>query len=178
MASSDVMDLIPDVREKFFLVREKCLAQGVDILLYCTLRTLEEQAILWRQTRKLADITKQIERLRKIGFGFLADIIIKVGPQSGNIGKHITNAYPGASWHNYSEAFDCVPIVGGKPIWDTNDFRWRIYGESVVSSGLNWAGNWKTFKEFPHAQLSNYSNPLSIYTPEKIYSMLKERRLL
>ncbi len=178
MVSRSVDDLIPEVRERYFLVKEKCLKKGFDILLYCTLRTLEEQAILWRQTRTKNEINKRIADLNKRGFDFLANVIIKVGPQQGPLGKHITNAYPGASWHNYSEAFDCVPLLNGKAIWDTKNTCWQIYGDAVVSSGLNWAGNWKTFKEFPHAQLSPYGNPLNIHKPKEIYDMLKMRNLL
>lgn len=160
MASRNPNDLIPIVKDRFFQVQDICMSNGVDILLYCTLRTLEEQAILWRQSRSTKEINKRINILNKQGFDFLADIIIKVGPQYG---PHVTNAYPGASWHNYGEAFDCVPTVHGKAIWNSRDPRWLIYGDAVKDAGLVWAGNWKSFKEYPHAQLSTYSNPLTFF---------------
>lgn len=66
-------------------------------------------------------------------------------------GKIVTNARAGQSWHNHRLAFDVVPIVGGKAQW--NDLRtFKRLGEIGKSVGLEWAGDWKTFKEMPHFQ--------------------------
>lgn len=66
-------------------------------------------------------------------------------------GKIVTNAKAGQSWHNYRLAFDVVPIVNGKAMW--NDMRtFKRLGAIGVGIGLEWAGNWKTFKEYPHFQ--------------------------
>lgn len=66
-------------------------------------------------------------------------------------GKVVTNARAGQSWHNYKLAFDVVPIVGGKAMW--NDLRtFKRLGEIGKSVGLEWAGDWKSFKEYPHFQ--------------------------
>lgn len=68
-------------------------------------------------------------------------------------GRIVTNAKAGQSWHNYRLAFDVVPIVNGKAMW--NDLRtFRRLGEIGKSVGLEWAGDWKTFKEMPHFQWS------------------------
>ena len=66
-------------------------------------------------------------------------------------GKKVTNAKAGQSFHNWRVAFDFVPIVGGKAIWNDNDL-WLKCGEIAEDLGLEWAGRWKTFKEFPHCQ--------------------------
>lgn len=66
-------------------------------------------------------------------------------------GKIVTNAKAGQSWHNYRLAFDVVPLVNGKAQWD--DFRtFRRLGVIGKGVGLEWAGDWKTFKEYPHFQ--------------------------
>lgn len=66
-------------------------------------------------------------------------------------GRIVTNAKAGQSWHNYRLAFDVVPIVNGKAMW--NDMRtFKRLGEIGKSLGLEWAGDWKTFKEYPHFQ--------------------------
>jgi peptidoglycan L-alanyl-D-glutamate endopeptidase CwlK len=69
-------------------------------------------------------------------------------------GKIVTNAGPGKSFHNWRVAFDVVPIVGGKAIWNDNKM-WKTIGKLGVDLGLEWAGNWKTFKEMPHFQFTN-----------------------
>lgn len=67
-------------------------------------------------------------------------------------GKIVTNAKAGQSWHNYRCAVDVVPIVTGKPRWDVKDEVWQQVGSLGKAAGLEWAGDWKKFKEYPHFQ--------------------------
>lgn len=67
-------------------------------------------------------------------------------------GKIVTNAKAGQSWHNYKCAVDVVPIVAGKPRWDVKDEVWQQVGKLGKAAGLEWAGDWKRFKEYPHFQ--------------------------
>jgi peptidoglycan LD-endopeptidase CwlK len=66
-------------------------------------------------------------------------------------GNIVTRAKAGQSWHNWRCALDVVPLVNGKAIWD-DQALWKQVGEIGKSCGLEWAGDWKTFKEFPHFQ--------------------------
>jgi len=68
-------------------------------------------------------------------------------------GTKVTNAQPGHSWHNWKCAVDVVPLVGGKAVWDDNDL-WVKIGAIGVSVGLEWAGNWVSFKETAHFQFT------------------------
>jgi len=70
-------------------------------------------------------------------------------------GKIVTNAKAGQSWHNYRCAVDVVPIVAGKPRWDVKDEVWQQVGKLGKAAGLEWAGDWKRFKEYPHFQYTN-----------------------
>lgn len=66
-------------------------------------------------------------------------------------GNRVTNARGGQSFHNYRVAFDVVPVVNGKAVW--NDTRlWQRIGAIGESVGLEWAWRWRTFKEMPHFQ--------------------------
>ena len=66
-------------------------------------------------------------------------------------GKIVTNARGGSSFHNYKLAFDFVPIVNGKAQW--NDLAtFKRAGAIGKRLGLDWAGDWKTFKELAHLQ--------------------------
>ena len=67
-------------------------------------------------------------------------------------GKIVTNARAGQSFHNYRCAVDVVPIVAGKPRWDVKDEIWQKIGSKGKAAGLEWAGDWKRFKEYPHFQ--------------------------
>jgi len=121
----------------------KCESAGIDVLITSTYRDAESQAELYAQGR-----TKK--------------------------GRIVTNAKPGQSWHNWRVAFDVVPLRHGKPVWgtagngidadptddDKDDLElWQRIGAIGKSVGLEWAGDWKTFREFPHFQ---YTGGLSL----------------
>ena len=71
----------------------------------------------------------------------------------------VTNAKAGESYHNYRCAVDVVPLVGGKPLWDTNNPIWESVAMLGKQAGLEWAGDWKSFKEMAHFQ---YTGGLTI----------------
>lgn len=129
MASRKIEDLHPDLQP---LAREflaECEAAGMDILVTCTHRSGEEQ-----------------------------DALYSIGRSKP--GKRVTNAKAGQSKHNFTlggkpaaKAFDVVPLVGGKPMWSATHPHWAKAGEIGEALGLEWAGRWKTFREFPHFQL-------------------------
>ena len=73
-------------------------------------------------------------------------------------GKIVTNARAGQSFHNYRCAFDVVPLVNGKCIWD-DEYLWNKIGMIGEFCGLIWAGRWTTFKETAHFQ---YTGGLTI----------------
>lgn len=117
-------DLHPVVATKARMHIALCDAEGIDIIVTSTLRTMAEQAELYAQGR-----TKP--------------------------GRIVTKAPPGRSYHNYGLAYDVVPLRNGKAVWGTTGadgemwLRVGLLGESV---GLEWAGRWKRFREFPHFQ--------------------------
>jgi peptidoglycan L-alanyl-D-glutamate endopeptidase CwlK len=101
-----------------------CKKEGIELLITSTYRDHESQNALYAQGR-----TKP--------------------------GNKVTNAKGGESWHNFRVAYDVVPLRNGKPVWGTKgeDLKiWQRVGEIGKSLGLEWAGDWKTFKEFPHFQ--------------------------
>jgi peptidoglycan L-alanyl-D-glutamate endopeptidase CwlK len=67
-------------------------------------------------------------------------------------GVKVTNAKAGQSYHNYRCAVDVVPMRNGKPIWNAADPVWQEVGAIGKKAGLEWAGDWKRFREFPHFQ--------------------------
>ena len=83
-------------------------------------------------------------------------------------GKIVTNAKAGQSWHNYRCAVDVVPIVAGKPRWDVKDEVWQKVGALGKAAGLEWAGDWKRFKEYPHFQYTGGLTLAQLQTGAKI----------
>lgn len=159
MASRRIEDLAPDTREKAHEFARECMIQGLDVIIYCTHRSDDEQARLYRRGRSLAEIKAMAAILENhYGRPDLAEILMGVGPQYG---RRVTNAAPGQSAHPYRVAFDGVPIRCGKPIWtdegipneEEEDQRlWQLYGQIAESVGLEWAGRWPRFREMPHIQ--------------------------
>lgn len=67
-------------------------------------------------------------------------------------GKRVTNARGGYSNHNYGLAVDLCPFKNGKPDWNAMAV-FKDIGKEAAVLGLEWGGNWKSFKDYPHVQL-------------------------
>jgi peptidoglycan L-alanyl-D-glutamate endopeptidase CwlK len=125
--SRKIDDLHPKVAIMCNKFIAECDKQDIDILITSTYRDAESQNALYAQGR-----TKP--------------------------GRIVTNAKAGQSWHNWKCAFDVVPLRNGKPVWGTigKDLElWNKVGAIGESVGLEWAGRWKRFKEFPHFQFTS-----------------------
>jgi len=148
--SRDIKDLHPDVQVLYNKFHDRCrrdpwfLKNGITVLVTCTYRSPEEQDKLYAQGRTAP-------------------------------GRKVTNARAGKSRHNArsadgtpaSQAFDVVPLRYGKPVWGTSgngidedptddqkdDLEvWQRVGAHGEAVGLEWAGRWASFREFPHFQ--------------------------
>lgn len=77
-------------------------------------------------------------------------------------GYIVTNAPPGSSFHEYGLAVDGALILDGKTLsWNfTADFdgdRQADWMECVLifkEHGFEWGGDWHTFKDMPHFQMT------------------------
>jgi peptidoglycan L-alanyl-D-glutamate endopeptidase CwlK len=119
----------PKLREMYTQHMLACAREGIDVLMYCAWRSPEEQDYLYGQGRTRP-------------------------------GKKLTNAKAGQSKHNHMEggkpaslAYDCIPLVAGKPAWNNAELVARV-GEIGESVGLKWAGRWVRFKESVHFEVS------------------------
>ena len=123
MASRSLFDLTPTMRAKVEQWVAACKARGVDVLVYCTLRSAEEQEALYAQGRSKP-------------------------------GRIVTKAKAWQSWHQYGKAVDAVPLIHGKPDWkySAQVSHWRIFAAEARKAGLEWAGDWKRFREYVHVQ--------------------------
>jgi hypothetical protein len=154
-------DLIAGLRNTAEQLLVNCKARGYEMRPYFTLRTPEEQAKLWRQSRTGQEIEARIQDLEAKGAPYLARVIREAGPQNG---AKVTNAIPGLSWHQWGEAMDCFWLVDGGAEWSTRrkidgHNGYAIYAEEAERLGLTAGGHWQSFKDWPHVQLRADSNP-------------------
>jgi peptidoglycan hydrolase-like protein with peptidoglycan-binding domain len=67
-------------------------------------------------------------------------------------GSIVTNAKPGESYHNFGLAFDFAVVKNGRAVWDQNHPDWKAFVAIGKGLGLDWGGDWRTFKDYPHLQ--------------------------
>lgn len=138
ISSKKLDDLLLPVKWRALNLIHVCKLIGIDLLTISTLRDIEAQDALYAQGRTAP-------------------------------GRIVTNARGGESFHNFRVAFDVVPLRNGKPIWGTSgngidsdpsddatdDLEiWQRIGELGEAQGLDWAGRWNRFREFPHFQFT------------------------
>ena len=158
MASRRLADLTPSMGAKAFDIRrefDSCSPVGVTLLVYCTYRSLEEQAILYRKGRSRAAIMTGARKLETVyGKSDFAKILRDAPPQSSRV--QVTGAMPGQGAHYYRLALDSAPIQAGHILWDDLAL-FDLYGEIAKEYGCIWGGDWKgKRRDRPHIQSTGF----------------------
>lgn len=81
------------------------------------------------------------------------DALYAIGRTVQKDRRPVTKAPGGRSWHNYKSAWDVVPVIGGKPVWDERDPLWSEVVLCGVQAGAEAGANWPLFKDMPHFQV-------------------------
>lgn len=124
-------ELLPIVKAKALEFQALCKKSGIDIIFTGTYRSREEQDKLYNQP---------FDHIDNDGDGRIDE---------GD--EKVTLARGGQSYHNHRVAFDVVPVVYGKAIWN-NAQLWAKLGKLGQSIGLEWGGSWEQFPDVPHFQ--------------------------
>lgn len=145
---ADINLLRPKTKKLCELWIEECRKAGINLIISQTLRSMEIQDAYYAQGRENLE---SVNAKRKKA---------KLAPIKTIENKIVTNAKPGASPHNYGLAWDFVPIVNGKPDWN-NLALFKKCGEIAKKLNfegytLEWGGDFKTIKDYPHIQLKNW----------------------
>lgn len=175
--SRNLEDLTDEFRAAVETLLQSCEVRGFILRPFYTLRSPFEQAKLWRQSRSTEEIVSQIEQFRENDADFLAHCIESVGAQYG---RHVTNVPPGFSWHQWGEAVDCFWLLDGKAEWSSRkkingENGYHVYAEEAQNLGLEPGGFWQSFKDWPHVQLQNISNPGVIYSVQQINEEMRNK---
>lgn len=175
MSSRSTYDMHPELAHLMQEFQARCEVElkkyNASALIICTWRSMEEQADLYATGRSKPGNPCRCGGASK-----------KIGTCAKHpLGLTVTNAKPGQSAHNTmigtrpaSEAFDVLALRAGKQVWatdgnglddDTTDDLtdnlelWQVIGRIGKEVGFEWAGDWKTFKEFPHFQRKGWRIP-------------------
>lgn len=128
MSSRRLSDLRHDVRCMAEKHVELCAKNGIELLIYCTYRSNQEQDALYAQGRTTPG--KIITNAR--------------GGQSQH-NKVDSQMQPAA------EGYDCVPVKNGKAIWNGKDPAWAIVIKCGEEAGLKASARWSgRLKEQSH----------------------------
>ncbi len=180
--SRRVSDLTTAFRKDVKTLRDACKTKGVEMKPYFTLRTPEEQAKLWRQSRSSQQVKDGIAQLKKDGAPYLAQVLKDVGPQQGT---PVTNALPGNSWHQWGKACDCYWLLDDSAEWSTakkitlpdgtQQNGYRLYAQVAKEQGLTAGGFWTSLKDWPHVQHPADSSPRRLYSWAEIDEAMKKK---
>lgn len=131
MASRSLDDLAGPVRAAAIAMLAQCKTAGIDLLIYCTLRSNSEQDALYAQGRTKPGV-----------------VVTNAGP-----GQSMHNPDKnGKAW-----AFDAVPLVDGKADWGNAALVEKV-GLIGEACGLSWAGRWRgPLRERVHFQIEGAS---------------------
>jgi peptidoglycan L-alanyl-D-glutamate endopeptidase CwlK len=120
----DPLELDPDVRALWFLLRDAALEKGIDLFLTGTYRTIEEQDALYAQGRK----------------------------NPGRKVTNARGGWSWHNWRRaFDVAIRSFP--GDATPDDVYDGPWAVVGALGEAIGLEWGGRWKS-PDLPHMQLT------------------------
>lgn len=121
--SRSIDDLDPEARAVCQRHIIECRSHGVELLITSTWRDIEQQ-----------------------------DALYSIGRTVRPDRRMVTNARGGHSWHNYKCAWDVVPLIEGKPIWDATDPIWKTVIACGKMAGAEAGAEWKSFPDLCHFQ--------------------------
>lgn len=140
--SRDIKELHPHVHGLAARFLEEAKKSGIEVIIISTYRDAEYQNHLYAQgrTRPGPECTCGGKK-NKIG-------TCRKHP----LGLVVTKARAGKSYHEHKIAFDILPMRGKTSVWSASDPLYDQLGAIGKAVGLEWAGDWKGFKEKAHFQ--------------------------
>lgn len=172
----DLNLLDADFQDKVEKLLAACEKRGVTMKPFYTLRSVYDQAKLYRQSRSFTEIKHAADRLKELGAPWLSEVLLGVGAQNG---RWATNALPAFSWHQHGLAVDCYWLVNGNAEWSTTKKiggvnGYEIYAEEAQKLGLESGHLWRS-KDSVHVQATSGSVTDMINSGQLTYQSLDEK---
>lgn len=164
--SRDLADLTDDFRPKAVTLLQNMHVRGFEMHPCWTLRSPQEQANLWQQSRTDTEVAVAIQSLKDRGAHWLSSVLAACPRLMGK--AEVTKALPGESWHHFGEAVDCFWYYGGIARWGGPAYD--VWKQEAMKLGLTTL----TFERV-HVQLRPNGSPATIYQWPDIDARLKAR---
>ena len=168
--SRSLDDLDPAFHLKIIQLLQNCATLHFELVPYFTLRTPQDQAVLWRQSRGEAEIDQKIASLRAIGAQWLSNVLA-MAPQK--TGPWATNGVPGNSWHQWALACDCYWQTPTGVQWN-DGAGYTIYANEAVKLGLT-VGRDFSKPDIDHVQMPTQGAPSDLYSWPDIDAQMREK---
>ena len=123
--SRNLEDLDPFARTVCNQHLANCHAKGIELIVTSTWRDFESQDALYTIGRSLDSANR----------------------------RPVTQAKGGQSWHNFKCAWDVVPVLHGKPVWDERDPLWKEVIMAGKDAGAEAGADWPLFKDMCHFEV-------------------------
>ena len=148
---ADINLLRPKTKKLCELFIEACRKAGINLVITQTLRSMELQDAYYSQGRNSLSIVNTKRKKANLS------------PITEKENKSIvTKATAGSSPHNYGFAWDIACIVNGKVDYNNLELYKKCgdVAKTISFEGytIEWGGNFKSIKDYPHFQLKNWKN--------------------
>ncbi len=150
-------------------VRAYAEVGGVKVDIFTGVRSIQDQAVLWKQSRTQEQINKLHRIYLERNMPFCAKVLEEAPLRRG---RWATNKAPGFSWHQFGEAIDFVIIFRQNAIWNKSNPSYQLMAELVKKEGLTSGFFWDK-PDIYHVQLRN-SLVQNEYSYDAIDGMMKE----
>ncbi|WP_423066634.1 M15 family metallopeptidase [Devosia sp. CN2-171] len=177
LASSTVsgFGLDPEFAATLALVLADCRAAGYDFRISQGLRTPQTQADYYCRWAKRTpgQIDQKASELEAKGAPWVAGLL-RARRSIKRQKAWLTNAMPGAGWHQWGLAADCYCHRNGKMVEAGDDPCYAFYASSAEQRGLR-AGLYFSTPDAGHVQGPHESSAANAYAWSRIDSVMRSR---
>lgn len=134
MPSRKIEDLVPELQVLCKEHIKRCADEGIELLVYSTLRTKRDQSLLFAKGRNLNDLPDEVKELIPNEIAEWKRQGLTEGP--GNVVTWVMDSY-----HCRARAYDCCGVVDGYIQWDNEPLLKRVaeIGKDLgLTSGFFW----------------------------------------
>ena len=175
MAKVDGFGLDPDFAKSLSDLLDWCSENGMDFRVSQGLRTPQVQAQYYCQwdQRSAAAVQQAADNLRQRGAPWLASLL-ETDKDEPRKPQWLTDALPGAGWHQWGLAADCYCYRDGKMVTSGDDPVYKRYADKAQELGMR-AGYYFHKRDAGHVQGSLDDDATKSHSWPEIDDIMKQR---